>query len=138
MDLPDYESMLTEAKEKLPEVKRATERFEVPKVKGHVQGVKTIITNIPNIADFLGRPQKHLIKFLTKELATPAESIKQFVVFGAKMPASRINDKIKEYTDTFVTCRECGKPETKLSKEGDIYYLKCNACGARYTFTAKI
>lgn len=136
--VPDYKSMLGNAKEKLPEVKKATERFEIPKVKGHIQGVKTIITNFHQIADFLRRPAKHLLKYLTKELATPAEQVKQFVIFGAKVPASRINDKIDQYCQQFVMCRECGKPDSKLSKDGDVYYFKCQACGARYTFTAKI
>ena len=136
--IPDYESMLKTAKEALPEVEKAQERFEVPKVKGHIQGVKTVITNLNQIADFIQRPIKHMLKYLTKELATPAEPIKQFVIFGSKIPASKINEKIDSYIEQFVTCRECGKPESKLSKDGDIYYFKCQACGARYTFTAKI
>jgi len=138
MPIPSYEDMLKTAKDTLPEIKVSEERFQIPKVKGHIQGVKTVITNMNQIADFIRRPIKHLIKYLTKELATPADQVKQFVVFGTKMPASKINEKIEQYTNDFVICRECGKPDTKLNKEGDIYYFKCQACGARYTFTAKI
>jgi len=136
--VPNYEDMLTEAKEKLPSVEKTEERFQVPKVKGHIQGVKTIITNLNQIADHIRRPIKHLLKYLTQQLATPADQVKQIVVFGSKIPASKINEKIDAYTNEFVICRECGKPDTKLNKEGDIYYFKCQACGARYTFTSKI
>ena len=136
--LPNYEDMLTSAKEVLPEIKKSEERFQVPKVQGHIQGVKTVITNMNQIADFIRRPIKHLIKYLTQQLATPAEQVKTLVIFGSKIPASKINEKINAYVEQFVVCRECGKPDSKLSKEGDIYYFKCQACGARYTFTAKI
>jgi len=138
MTLPSYDEMLTEAKEKLPKREDTGERFQIPKVKGHIQGVKTVITNFFTIADVLHRPPKHLLKYLTKELATPAETVKQLVVFNAKLPASKINEKIKNYAEEFVICKECGKPDSKLTKEGDIYYFRCQACGARYTFTSKI
>nr|1K81_A Chain A, PROBABLE TRANSLATION INITIATION FACTOR 2 BETA SUBUNIT [Methanocaldococcus jannaschii] len=29
-----------------------------------------------------------------------------------------------------VICRECGKPDTKIIKEGRVHLLKCMACGA--------
>lgn len=134
----DYAAMLKEGKDSLPEIKATSERFQIPKVKGHIQGVKTVLSNFFQIADTLQRPPKHIIKYLTKELATPAETIKKLLVFGAKVPASKINEKILDYAKEFVTCKECGKPDTKLNKESDVYYMKCNACGARYTFTSKI
>lgn len=134
----DYNQLLKQAKDQLPEIEQTEERFQIPNVKGHIQGVKTVISNLNQIADLLGRPIKHLIKYLTRELGTTAEQVNQLVVFGSKVPASKINEKIQAYADEFVICRECGKPESKLNKEGDIYYFKCQACGARYTFTSKI
>lgn len=136
--LPDYHQLLKQAKDSLPQVEQSEERFQIPKVKGHLQGVKTVISNLNQIADALGRPLKHILKYLTRELATTAEQVGSLVIFGAKLSASKINDKIEAYAKEFVICRECGKPESKLSKEGDIYYFKCGACGARYTFTSKI
>ncbi|MBN1275205.1 translation initiation factor IF-2 subunit beta [Candidatus Woesearchaeota archaeon] len=135
---PDYHQLLKQAKEALPEINHAEERFQLPKVKGHQQGTKTIISNLHQIADALHRPIKHLLKYLSRELATTAEQVNQLIIFGSKIPASKINEKLQSYADEFVICRECHKPDTKLSKEGDIYYFKCQACGARYTFTSKI
>jgi translation initiation factor 2 subunit 2 len=34
------------------------------------------------------------------------------------------------YTETFVLCSECGRPDTKINKEGRILVLECEACGA--------
>lgn len=138
MALPDYQALLKNAKEVLPEVDQTQDRFQIPKVKGHLQGVKTVISNMVQIADTLGRPIKHLLKYLSRELATTAEQANQLVIFGSKLSASKVNEKIEAYAQEFVFCKECSKPDTKLSKEGDIYYFKCQACGARYTFTSKI
>jgi translation initiation factor 2 subunit 2 len=134
----NYEQMLKKGKKSLPEVKKEKARFDIPKVRGHIQGNKTVISNFSQIAQFLHRPVQHMLKYVQKGLATPGEVKKTAVIFGTKMPASKLNEKIKEYADEFVICRECGKPDTKLTKEGDIYYLKCQACGAKYSFYVKI
>ena len=134
----DYHALLKQAKDALPEIEQSEERFQIPKVKGHIQGVKTVISNLNQIADTLGRPLKHVLKYLARELATTTEQVNLLVVFGSKISASKINEKIESYANEFVFCKECNKPDTKLNKEGDIYYFKCQACGARYTFTSKI
>jgi translation initiation factor 2 subunit 2 len=133
----NYEELLKRGKEKLPEVAATTERFVIPNVRGHIEGNKTIISNFVQIAQAFRRPQEHVLKYVLKELATPGEFKKQFVVFGTKVPASRINEKVKKYAETFVICKECGKPDTKLTKESDVYFIKCTACGARYSIYSK-
>ncbi len=127
----DYEKMLDTAYEKLPEVKETAERFEVPKVRGHIQGNKTVVTNFHQIAQDLGRKVEHILKFIQKELATPGTLVKNAVIFGTKIPASRINEKIEQYFEEFVLCKECGKPDTKLIKEDKYIFKKCLACGAK-------
>lgn len=131
--------MLKTVRKKLPESVFERERFEIPKVKGHIQGNKTIITNFLNIAGVLSRAPDHLLKFILKELATPGEVKKSgSVIMGTKVPASRINEKIRQYSDEFVLCSECGKPDTKLEKDGAFLFMKCAACGARHTVKLKI
>ena len=129
----DYSSLLKEAYKKLPETVELEQRFEVPKVTGHVQGNKTIINNFHAIANVLRRQPEHLLKFVLKELATPGELKKNGVIVGAKVPASRINDKIEKYVEKYVLCKECKKPDTKLSKESGFVFMKCMACGAKNT-----
>lgn len=133
----DYKTLLEKGKKELPEINQAIERFELPKVKGHVQGNKTIISNFAKIADAFQREPQHLLKFILKELATPGELQRQLLVLGGKLSASRINDKIEQYAREFVLCRECGKPDTKIIKEGEYAFLRCMACGSRHPVKTK-
>lgn len=135
----EYGEALKRARENLPEVVFEKQRFEIPKVKGHVEGNKTIISNFMQIASTLRRPVEHLLKFLLKQLATPGEIQRSgLLIFGAKVSASRINDKIREYAYTFVLCPKDGKPDTDLIKEGELLFLKCNVCGNKTPVKSKI
>ncbi|MBC8494690.1 translation initiation factor IF-2 subunit beta [archaeon] len=134
----NYEDMLKKGKEELPDVTSEKERFNIPKVRGHVEGNKTIVNNFTEITKVLRRNTEHVLKYVLKELATPGEMRKNAVIFGSKISASKVNEKIVQYADKFVVCKECGKPDTKLTKEGEIYFLKCQACGAKYSFYSKI
>ncbi len=113
-------------------------RFEIPKVRGHIQGNKTIISNFQQIADILHRPVEHLLKYTLRELATPGELTKTALIIGTKVPASRINNRIQKYAEEFVICKECGKPDTKVVKEGEFTFIKCFACGAKRVTKSKI
>ncbi len=130
--------MLERAKEILPDESEETSRFTVPNVKGHVEGSKTIINNWFQIADALRRKPEHLLKYVQKELATPGEIIKNSVIFGTKLPAPKINEKIQEYANEYVFCKTCGKPDTKLSKEVSVYFVVCQACGAKNSIKSRI
>lgn len=134
----EYEELLDEAMKTLPESVFEKQRFEVPKVRGHLQGNMTVISNFTQIADGLGRPPEHLLKFLLKELATPGSLKPKGLLIGTKVGAAKINEKIKQYAHEFVLCKECGKPDSSILQEEGITYLKCAACGAKYTIKSRI
>src|SRR3989344_5377631 len=134
----DYSTMLKEAKAKLPEIKVSKERFEVPTVKGHIEGNKTIITNFDKIVSALQREEAHLLKYLQRELATPATIDGPRLVLGRKLPSASLNQRIQQYAKDFVICSECGKPDTKLLREDRVLFLKCTACGAKEPIRAKL
>ncbi len=134
----NYEEMLAKARKELPEETKKGDRFEVPGVKGHIQGNKTIISNLPQIAEVLGRKLDLLVKYIEKQLATKARIEGNFVIFNTKLSASKINARIQQFTDQFVICKECGKPDTKLSKDTGVYFIQCQACGAKYSIHTKI
>ena len=134
----NYEEMLERGKKFLPEQSSATERFVVPKITGHLEGNKTIISNFLQIATTLSRPPEHLLKYINRELAAKGELKKQLLVFNTKLPSAKMNEKIQQYFDEFVVCKECGKPDTKLSKEGIVTYVRCQACGAKHSINSKI
>jgi len=134
----DYDKMLKRAVELVPKDSLKAERFEIPKVRGHIQGNKTVVTNLVQIANTLTRKPEHLLKYILKELATPGDFKKNTVMFGRKISATSINEKITNYARVFVICPECGKPDTKLAKEKTLWFIKCLACGAKRAIKAKI
>jgi len=129
--------MLKNAKEKLPDEANIGIRFAIPKVKGHLQGNRTIISNFAQIATKLRRPVELLAKYLEKFLATKSIIEKNFIIFNTKLPSAKINEKIQMFADEFVICKECGKPDTQIKKDSSIYVLKCSACGAKYSVRTK-
>lgn len=136
--MDSYEELLKKARSELPEGAGNGDRFEVPKVKGHIQGNKTIVNNFHQIAQTIRRPEAHLLKYVNRELATMGEVKKNAVLFKSKIPAARLNEKIQSYVDTFVICKTCHRPDTKLEKEGGVTIMICQACGARHSVSSKI
>src|SRR3989344_4607425 len=131
-----YENLLKRAQELLPQKSTAAERLEVPKVLGHIQGNRTVVSNFHNIADVIRRPVDHFLKYILKELATSGEMSKTALILGTKVPASRMNEKVQQYLKDFVICPECKRPDTKLEKEDNVTLIKCSACGARHAVKA--
>lgn len=129
--------MLKKGREALPEDMTKGERFTIPKVKGHLQGNKTIISNLSQIANTLSRPTEILVKYIEKQMATKGLVENNFVIFNTKLSASKMNERIQQFTDQFVICKECGKPDTKLSKDTGVYFVRCSACGAKYSVNSK-
>src|SRR3989344_825719 len=128
----NYEELLKRAVEKIPKKSSSTgERFDIPKVKGHVEGNKVIINNFKELCDILHRDQKLILKYLQRELATPALIDGPRLILGRKLNSNQINQKVEQFTNDFVLCKECKKPDTQLIKEGEFTIMKCMACGAK-------
>jgi len=137
--MEEYKKLLEAVRKELPEHIFQKERFEIPNVVGHIQGNRTIISNFLQIANILRREPENMLKFILRELATPGEIKKSgSVIIGTKVPASRINEKIKVYANSYVFCYECSKPDTKIEKEGNFSFIKCQACGARHIIKSKV
>ena len=135
--MQDYNKLLDEAYKDIKPIKH-TERFEIPKIQGHLEGTKTILTNLQQIASHIRRDINHLLKFLLKELASSGKIQGSRVILQRKIPSAKINTKIEEYVKEFVVCRECKKPDTELLKEKGFTFVHCLACGAKHSVRAKI
>lgn len=129
----DYETLLERGMSQVPKRSEAGERFEMPVALLEKAGRRTIILNIFDIAKTLRREPDHLIKFLLKEMATKGELQAQRLFVLGVFTAEMINKKIDLYVKEYVSCPECGKPDTKLFKEARFIIMKCEACGARTT-----
>jgi len=135
----DYEKLLEKAKKEMPKAALEKERFEIPKIMGHMQGNRTVLSNFIQIANVFSRKPEHMLKFILKEIAAPGKIMKSgSVIITTKVSASKINEKIRKYAHDFVLCHECGKPDTKIIKEGSINFLRCLACGAKKVIKLKI
>jgi len=136
--MEDYEKMLEEAYNTVKAPQGNGERFEIPKIEGHFEGKKTILTNFFQIASYIRRDPIHFQKFMLRELATPGQKEGDRLVLNNKIPSAKINQKVEEYLREFVICRECGKPDTELTKEDRFAFIKCLACGAKHSVRSKI
>lgn len=137
--MASYEEMLNEAYGKVKRHEEGSgERFEIPKIEGHVEGRKTILTNFFHIAEHLRRNPEHFQKFILKELAASGQREGDRMILNMKIPSAKINEKIQQYAKEFVICKECGKPDTELIKEGRLLFIKCLGCGARHSVRSKI
>jgi translation initiation factor 2 subunit 2 len=134
----NYEKLLDEAYKKIKKVEGSSERFEIPKVEGHFEGRKTILTNFFQIASYIRRKPEHFQKFMLKELAASGQIEGERLVLNMKVPSAKINQKIEQYVKEFVLCRECGKPDTELSKQDRFSFIHCMACGAKHSVRSKI
>ncbi len=130
--MEDYEKLLDEAYANLPEKVKEKPRFELPSFEILPQGNQTIITNFMEVVKKLRRDPKTLLKYLTKELGAPANVVGDRLIIKGKVRYDKINKKLKDFIDTYVLCRECGKPDTDLITIEGILYIRCSACGARY------
>ena len=130
--MQSYEQMLDRLMEKVPKRTDTGERFVMPKSQTQPDGLKTIIVNFSEVAQALGREEGHLLKFLLKELATSGEiKNKRVTVFG-KFNNFSVDKKLELYVGQYVICKECGRPDTHIIKEGRMHFLKCDACGGKY------
>lgn len=123
--------MLEKAREEVPEEVYEGERFEIPEAETQKEGSKTIVRNFSAIADRFNRSKQHLSKYLLGELGTAGHLEGDELVLNGSFRRGVINDRLEEYAEEFVTCSECGRPDTRLEKEKGVELLKCEACGAR-------
>ena len=134
----NYEDMIKNAREKIPEPEKAKDRFQVPDVSGRIEGGRTVVTNFFEVADTLRRPPSHLLKFLNRTLATSGKIEGKHAEFKRRLRPKQINEKISDYEEKFVTCPSCGKADTTMSKDGSSYTVKCQACGHEHSFTENL
>ena len=127
----DYNKLLERAYENLPNAVGTGERFEIPKVVGIRMGRRTIIQNFGDISSRLNRDPHHLLKFLSRELATAASVDGARAIFQGRFDVATVTRLLNIYAQRYVICPICNRPDTKIEKEGRYLFLRCEACGAK-------
>jgi translation initiation factor 2 subunit 2 len=126
----DYNKLLKRVIEASPKKEVVEDRFKLPKAEIFYEGNSTVIKNFDKISDAVNRSADLILKFLLGGLGTAGELDGPRIVFQGKIPAKDIQEKLKDYIDTYVMCSECNKPDTHLVKQGRTMLIRCDACGA--------
>ncbi len=126
-----YDTLLKRAKDALPKPVSSGERFQVPDAELIQEGKTTVLRNFLDITTAINREPVQVLQYLLRELGTAGAQEDRRVVFKGKVTAQQVADRVKSYIDTYVTCSECGRPDTRLVKEDRVGILECDACGAR-------
>ncbi len=132
-----YQSLLERARTRLPPVQVGHERFKVPDPDVMSDGKNTVIRNFQEIADVLRREPAHVIGHLARELGCPGVLDLPRGVLKSRVTREAIAQRLRDYTEKYVFCSECKRPDTHLSKEGRLTLLICEACGAQRPVTVR-
>ena len=127
----NYDDLLKRARAEVPEVTLKKERLEMPRLFVSMVGMRTTISNFKEVADTLDRDPQHILKFLTREMATAATYHDGRAIFQGKFPRDTFERLLTRYMESFVICPVCKRPDTKIIKEKRLSFIVCNACGAR-------
>jgi translation initiation factor 2 subunit 2 len=127
----NYEDLLKKACAQMPQVSAKHERLELPRLMVNTVGMRTIISNFKEVADALDRDPQHILKFLTREMATAATFPDSRAIFQGKFRRESFERLLQRYLDSYVVCPICKRPDTRIIKEKRLSFLVCNACGAK-------
>jgi translation initiation factor 2 subunit 2 len=127
----DYEDKLDRALEETPDIGDESARLSVPDPVVRQEGNVTVYENFQDTVTTLSRDPEHVLKFLQNEVGTSAHIDESG---RARLTGSfserRVADALDAYVEEFVTCSECGLPDTRLEKEKGAVVVRCEACGA--------
>jgi translation initiation factor 2 subunit 2 len=127
----DYDELLKRACAQMPEVSAKQERLELPRIIMTTVGMRTIISNFKEVADALDRDPQHILKFLTREMATAATFHDSRAIFQGKFQRESFGRLLQRYMESYVICPVCKRPDTRVVKDKRLSFLVCNACGAK-------
>jgi translation initiation factor 2 subunit 2 len=126
----DYQARLDRAMDAVPDFRGSETRLNVPGAEAHPDGAFTRLNNLGAIADALNREPEHVHRALQRELGTNAQIREGVSRFNGSFSDEDLDAAIDSYVEEYVTCSECGLPDTRLTTENGTQMLRCEACGA--------
>ncbi|WP_255148957.1 translation initiation factor IF-2 subunit beta [Halorarius halobius] len=127
----EYDDLLARAYDDLPDRPGdGGRRLQVPDPEGETDGAFTRLTNLGAIADALSRDPDHLHSTIQRELGTNGQFQDGRARYNGSFTVADFEAAIDAYVETYVTCSECGLPDTRLDTEDGVRMLRCTACGA--------
>jgi translation initiation factor 2 subunit 2 len=128
--------MLDKAYSLRPQERKEHRRFEIPIPLSSLAGPKTLIHNFNEICETLNRDPRYVLKYLSGELATAGSMNGPRAAFQGRFNRETLTQLINRFAEEFVFCPICNLPDTKITKEKRLFFLKCEACGARSSVRA--
>lgn len=126
----DYEGLLDRAIDEMPDFSGSEARLTIPDAQAQPDGAFTRLTNLAAIADALARDPEHLHRSIQRELGTNGQFKDDRARYNGTFTGEAFDAAVSGYVDEFVTCSECGLPDTRLTVEERTQMLRCEACGA--------
>lgn len=127
----DYVELLRRAHGQLPREIFEHKRFEIPRVRSGTIGMRTYIVNFREIAEAMNRDPLHLLRYLSREMATAGSIDSARAIFHGKFKNDTLDSLVHHYAEAFVVCPVCKRPDTKIVKEKRLSFMVCEACGAK-------
>ncbi|KAK4788228.1 hypothetical protein SAY86_019547 [Trapa natans] len=92
---------------------------------------KTVFVNFMDYCKTMHRQPDHLQAFLLAELGTSGslDGQQRLVVKGRFAPKN-FEGILRRYINEYVICLGCKSPDTILSKENRLFFLRCEKCGS--------
>ncbi|KAI3771269.1 hypothetical protein L6452_02429 [Arctium lappa] len=92
---------------------------------------KTVFVNFMDLCKSMHRQPEHAMTFLLAELGTSGslDGQQRLVVKGRFAPKN-FEGILRRYVNEYVICNGCKSPETILSKENRLFFLRCEKCGS--------
>ncbi|MDV3278189.1 MAG: translation initiation factor IF-2 subunit beta [Nitrososphaerales archaeon] len=128
-----YDELLSRARAGLDKdaKKSGALRMELPEPAVFWVGNKTIFRNYSLFPKLLNREPSRVLMYLAKELATAASLDGERAVFIGRKDKESFLQLLQRYMKDGVICPVCGSPDTHLEKEKRMWFMVCEACGAR-------
>ncbi|XP_021910039.1 eukaryotic translation initiation factor 2 subunit beta [Carica papaya] len=92
---------------------------------------KTVFVNFMDLCKTMHRQPDHVMAFLLAELGTSGslDGQQRLVVKGRFAPKN-FEGILRRYVNEYVICLGCKSPDTILSKENRLFFLRCEKCGS--------
>jgi translation initiation factor 2 subunit 2 len=128
-----YEELLSRARDGLDKDAKKSSglRLELPEPDVIWVGNKTIFRNYAEFPKRLNREPGRVLMYLAKELATAASLDGERAIFIGRKDKDSFTQLLQRYLKEGVVCTVCGSPDTHLEREKRMWFVVCEACGAR-------
>ncbi|KAK7847316.1 eukaryotic translation initiation factor 2 subunit beta [Quercus suber] len=92
---------------------------------------KTVFVNFMDLCKTMHRQPEHVMTFLLAEMGTSGslDGQQRLVVKGRFAPKN-FEGILRRYINEYVMCNCCKSPDTILTKENRLFFLRCEQCGS--------